>query len=158
MDFAPLWRSFAGETGELLLSLETKPMRRFAQMANLNFRGTWLDVGEDDSERYRFLTTMREVTGSGPLERSLEAISYFTEREAKVSHVYLSGAVYLGYERFMEAATSILSQPLNIASGILDLRQPQRPRVFGTWLQYNPLPDSSRRRSAARGRGRGWSL
>ena len=41
--------------------------------------------------------------------------------------------VFRCYERFMDRM-GVISGPLNVASGLLDLRGP--PRIFGSWLQY----------------------
>lgn len=58
------------------------------------------------------------------------------------------------YERFMDPCTGIISGPVNMASGILDLRQEQ-PRIFGNWLQYYGRIDLGKGLGP---RSRGWNL
>eukprot|EP00434_Breviolum_minutum_P020125 symbB.v1.2.017746.t1/scaffold1390.1/size121990/3 len=111
--------------------------RRYVQIATTKLAGMWLDNGVNEMENadFRFLTAMRELPRHGPVDRRFEAITHFSELEAKVSYSILTGAIFLCYERFMDPCTGIISGPVNMASGILDLRQEQ-PRIFGNWLQY----------------------
>lgn len=61
------------------------------------------------------------------------------------------------YERFMDPCTGIISGPVNMASGILDLRQEQ-PRIFGNWLQYYGRIDLGKGLGTISGLKRGNSL
>lgn len=156
-EFAGLWSHFAHRTDKALLSNLEGPMQRFMQLANLDVGGVWLDAGSDDKEEYKFLTSMREVKRRGHIRRTMEAISYFSDTEAKVTYARLDGAIYLGFERFKNMSTGALTSPINMASGVLDLRHPTQPRIFGTWVQYDPTIERSRRRSLSL-RTRTWGL
>lgn len=156
-EFAGLWSHFAHGTDKALLSNLQGPMRRFMQLANLDVDGVWLDTGSDDNESYKFLTSMREVKRRGHIRRTMEAISYFSDTEAKVTYARLDGAIFLAFERFKNMTTSALTSPVNMASGVLDLRHPTQPRIFGTWVQYDPTIERSRRRSLSL-RTRTWGL
>eukprot|EP00928_Gymnodinium_smaydae_P022908 TRINITY_DN19099_c0_g1_i1.p1 TRINITY_DN19099_c0_g1~~TRINITY_DN19099_c0_g1_i1.p1 ORF type:complete len:363 (-),score=63.25 TRINITY_DN19099_c0_g1_i1:72-1160(-) len=155
-----VWRLFAGASALPLLSNETSSMRRFLQLARLRFRGTWLDTGTDGNERYRFLSAVRELRrprSDRPLERRLDAISLLQENYIKYTYANLTGAMYIGYERFTTTSGGTFEPLLNMAAGILDLREPERPRIFGSWLQYNPVADRGRRRQRG-GLRSGWGL
>ncbi|CAJ1382789.1 unnamed protein product [Effrenium voratum] len=148
-DFAALWRSFLTEAG--LLSAGEDARRKYVQLATVDLQGAWLDIGRDDTEEeYRCMTTMRELPRRSPICRCFEAISYLGPFETKVSYSMVSGAIFVSYERFVDPGTGVISGPLNIASGVLDLSP--SPRVFGTWVQYSSRMDLGRGPHATRRR------
>eukprot|EP00933_Yihiella_yeosuensis_P042893 TRINITY_DN37561_c0_g1_i1.p1 TRINITY_DN37561_c0_g1~~TRINITY_DN37561_c0_g1_i1.p1 ORF type:complete len:373 (+),score=51.78 TRINITY_DN37561_c0_g1_i1:28-1119(+) len=158
-ELASLWEQFLGDEGQVLISRYSEPMRKYGQLASVNLHGTWLDHGTDDEERYKFLTAMRQVKKHGPLDRSMEAISYLTDVEMKISYARLTGAVYIAYERFKLVGSGRLAPIISIASGVLDLRKPNSPRIFGTWLQYHETNRTARTSQRLGFRsGPSWSL
>jgi len=140
---ATVWQELLGELSRPLLSNVHSPMRRYMQLMSLDLTGTWLDAGINvhEREKYRYLTAMRVTRQSG-LEKSFEAVSFLGDREVKISRGRLDGAVYVCYERFEDIETGeMVSAPINMARGVLDLRDPERPTISGMWIQCDPPPD-----------------
>eukprot|EP00746_Dinoflagellata_sp_MGD_P082757 gnl/MRDRNA2_/MRDRNA2_32877_c0_seq1.p1 gnl/MRDRNA2_/MRDRNA2_32877_c0~~gnl/MRDRNA2_/MRDRNA2_32877_c0_seq1.p1 ORF type:complete len:223 (+),score=32.03 gnl/MRDRNA2_/MRDRNA2_32877_c0_seq1:254-922(+) len=129
-----VWRALAGKGGLLLQSLEQDPKRRYLQMAAVNLDGTWVDCGTDRvaSERYRFLTAMRQTQRKG-LQRSFEARSHWDQNRVKHSWWHLDAALCLCYETITDPDDQY-DAVVNVSSGVLDLSDPQHPRICGTWM------------------------
>jgi hypothetical protein len=116
-----------------LLPSGATPMSKYLILRRLDLTGTWLDTGIDRNARHRYslLTAMKQ--SSGGLQKTFQAISLVGERQIKRSHGRLSGGVYCCHETFVNSETQELLPGVNIAGGFLDLRNPKKPRIFGTW-------------------------
>lgn len=137
-----LWEEFAGAGARPLLSDQQTHRMRYCSLATFDLSGTWLDCGVDivAKERYRFLTSMRELRREG-LARTFEAVSQLESQELKLSTGTLNGATYFCTERFVHEHTGAVIAPLmNIAKGVLDLKDPGRPLIAGTWEQWEVPP------------------
>lgn len=143
---APLesvWHGFLGECSRPLLTNSTSSMRRYLEIMTLDLTGTWVDAGINvhEREKYRYLTAMR-VTKKRGIEHNFEAVSFMGDREVKVSRGRLDGAVYVCYEHFEDINNGKMdAAPINMARGVLDLRDVVCPTISGTWIQCEPPPE-----------------
>jgi hypothetical protein len=132
-ELASIWKGLLGKISMPLLPNGATSMCKYLSLRRLNLTGTWLDTGIDRSAKHRYslLTAMKQTCGG--LQKTFQAVSLVGERQLKRSHGRLSGGVYCCHETFVNSETQELLPGVNIAGGLLDLRNPKRPRIFGTW-------------------------
>lgn len=112
-------------------------MRRYIQIESVNLTGIWLDEGIDavDQERFKCLTAMSQIEKLGTRKR-FEAVTQLATDELKISLGHMDGAHYVCTECFVQEPSRAVLEPLiNLAWGVLDLRNPEQPKIVGTWQQ-----------------------
>merc|ERR1712039_1125407 len=93
-------------------------------------------------ERDRFLTAVRETKREGLL-RTFDATSQLEPNQLKLSKVTLRGAWYFCTEKYVDEKTRKICVPVvNLGWGKVDMRDPKRPCIAGTWEQLR-LPKAN---------------